>query len=227
MLHALSAVDIALWELKGKALRIAISRLLGGRFRERVQAYATGLYFRRQADSAAELAAASRRYAGEGFRAVKRKVGLDPDTDLHHAHAVRAAIGPDVGLMVDVNHAYGTTTATRLGREFERLDVRWFEEPVIPEDLEGSVAVAHALDLPITGGEAEFTLITTDGSVPLAIIRRTVAGLSPRTIAVSSLRGNNRFAGNPSLPSVNPDSRSRSIHTSSGKQCRFTQLRHG
>lgn len=156
VLHALSAVDIALWDLKGKAFGVAVSRLLGGRFRERVQAYATGLYSRPQADFAAELVEEARGYVAEGFRAVKLKVGLDPASDLHHARAVRGAIGPDVDLMVDANHAYDAATAIRLGREFERLDVCWFEEPVIPENLEAYAAVAHALDVPIAGGEAEF-----------------------------------------------------------------------
>lgn len=157
VLHALSAVDIALWDLKGKALGVSVSRLLGGRFRERVQAYATGLYFRPQEDFAADLAAEARGYMAEGFRAIKLKVGLTPELDLRHARAVREAIGPEIELMVDANHAYDAATAIRLGRAFERLDVRWFEEPVIPEDLEGYAAVAQALDLPIAGGEAEFT----------------------------------------------------------------------
>ncbi len=157
VLHALSAVDIALWDLKGKAFGVSISRLLGGRFRERVQAYATGLYFRPQDEFTAELVAEARGYVAEGFRAIKLKVGLTPELDLRHARAVRAAIGPDVSLMVDANHAYDAATAIRLGRDFEHLDIRWFEEPVIPEDLEAYAEVAHALDLPVAGGEAEFT----------------------------------------------------------------------
>lgn len=157
VLHAISAVDIALWDLKGKALGVSVSRLLGGRFRERVQAYATGLYFRPRDDFADALAEEARGYVAEGFRAVKLKVGITPEADLRHARAVRAAIGPDIDLMVDANHAYDPATAIRLGRAFEALDVRWFEEPVIPEDLEGYAEVARALDLPIAGGEAEFT----------------------------------------------------------------------
>jgi len=156
VLHALSAVDIALWDLKGQILGVSISQLLGGRFRERVQAYATGLYFRPEEDFVAGLVEEARGYVAEGFRAIKLKVGLDPDTDLRHAQAVRAAIGPDIELMVDANHAYDAATAIRLGRAFEQLDVRWFEEPVIPEDLEAYAEVARALDLPIAGGEAEF-----------------------------------------------------------------------
>ena len=156
-LHAISAVDIALWDLKGKSLGVSVSRLLGGRFRERVQAYATGLYFRPKEVFDAELVEEARGYVRAGFRAVKLKIGYTPEVDLRHARAIREAIGPDVALMVDANHAYDVATAIRLGREFERLDVRWFEEPVIPEDIEGYAAVRRALDVPIAGGEAEFT----------------------------------------------------------------------
>ncbi len=156
MLHALSAVDIALWDLKGRALGVSISQLLGGRFRERVQAYATGLYFRPEDDFTDGLVEEAAGYVSEGFRAIKLKVGLDPATDLRHAQAVRAAIGPDIALMVDANHAYDRVTALRLGRAFASLDIAWFEEPVIPEDLAGYAELAHTLDLPIAGGEAEF-----------------------------------------------------------------------
>lgn len=156
-IHAISAVDIALWDLKGKALGVSVSRLLGGRFRARVQAYATGLYFRPRDDFTADLVAEAEAHVAAGFRAIKLKVGYTPEADVRHARAVRAAIGPDVDLMVDANHAYDTTTALRLGRAFERLDVRWFEEPVIPEDVEGYAALCRALDVPIAGGEAEYT----------------------------------------------------------------------
>lgn len=156
-IHAISAVDIALWDLKGKMLGVSVSRLLGGRFRERVQAYATGLYFRPKEDFIDDLVAEARSHVAAGFRAIKMKVGYTPEADIRHTRAVRAAIGPDIHLMVDANHAYDAATAIRLGREFERLDVRWFEEPVIPEDVESYAEVSRALDLPIAGGEAEYT----------------------------------------------------------------------
>jgi D-galactarolactone cycloisomerase len=156
-LHAISAVDIALWDLKGKALGVSVSRLLGGRFRGRVQAYATGLYFRPREAFDAELVDEALGYVAAGFRAIKLKVGYTPEVDIRHARAIREAIGPEVDLMVDANHAYDAATAIRIGREFERLDVRWFEEPVIPEDIEAYVEVSRALDMPVAGGEAEFT----------------------------------------------------------------------
>jgi len=156
-LHAISAVDIALWDLKGKALGLSVSRLLGGRFRERVQAYATGLYFRPRETFDAELIDEALGYVAAGFHAIKLKVGYTPEVDVRHARAIREAVGPNVDLMVDANHAYDAVMAIRLGREFERLDIRWFEEPVIPEDIEAYVEVSRALDMPIAGGEAEFT----------------------------------------------------------------------
>lgn len=156
-LHAISALDIALWDLKGKALGVSVSRLLGGRFRERVRAYATGLYFRPREAFDAELVEEALSYVAAGFHAIKLKIGYTPEVDIRHARAIREAIGPNVDLMVDANHAYDAATAIRLGREFERLDVRWFEEPVIPEDIEAYVEVSRALDLPVAGGEAEFT----------------------------------------------------------------------
>lgn len=156
-LHAISAVDIALWDLKGKALGVSVSRLLGGRFRDRVEAYATGLYFRPHATFEADLIVEALGHVSAGFRAVKLKVGYTPEVDVRHARAIREAVGPNIQLMVDANHAYDAATAIRIGRDFERLDVRWFEEPVNPEDIEGYVEVGLALDIPIAGGEAEST----------------------------------------------------------------------
>jgi D-galactarolactone cycloisomerase len=79
------------------------------------------------------------------------------DDDIRLCHAVRTAVGPDIAIMVDANHAYDAVAATRLGRRIEALDITWFEEPVPPEDLAGYRAVKAALTIPIAGGEAEFT----------------------------------------------------------------------
>lgn len=156
-LHAMSAIDIALWDLKGNSLGISVSRLLGGRFRERVQAYATGLYFRPREQFESELIEEALDHVAAGFQAIKLKIGYTPEVDLRHARAIREAIGPDIHLMVDANHAYDAATAIQLGRELERLGVRWFEEPVNPEDIDGYIEVSRALDMPVAGGEAEFT----------------------------------------------------------------------
>jgi D-galactarolactone cycloisomerase len=154
---AISGVDIALWDLKGKALGLPVSALLGGRFRERVQAYATGLYFTQTDDLPAALAAEAAGYVAQGFRAIKMKVGLGLAADTANIRAVRAAVGPDITLMADANHAYDAKEAIRLGRVLEAHAAYWFEEPVPPEDLAGYVEVRAALDIAIAGGEAEFT----------------------------------------------------------------------
>lgn len=157
VIHAISAIDIALWDLKGRLLDTSVSRLLGGRFRERVQAYATGLYFRPRPDFREELVDEAIQHLRAGFQAMKLKIGYTPAKDLEHTRAIRTAIGPDIQLMVDANHAYDAATAIALGRAFEELHVGWFEEPVVPEDIEAYCDVSRMLDIPIAGGEAEYT----------------------------------------------------------------------
>ncbi|SDH41342.1 D-galactarolactone cycloisomerase [Bradyrhizobium sp. Rc2d] len=104
---------------------------------------------------AEEAAAAG--YVAEGFSAVKLKVGFGVEKDAAATRAVREAIGPTTGLMVDANQAYDVVAAVRLGRMIEQHDIGWFEEPVRPEDIQGYRAVKEALSIPIAGGEREFT----------------------------------------------------------------------
>lgn len=154
---AIAGVDIALWDLKGKAVGLPVCKLLGGVFRDRVQAYATGMYFTETDDLPAALAAEAAGYVAQGFRAVKLKVGLGLAADRANVRAVRAAIGDDVTLLADANHAYDPKEAIRLGRVLEEHGVYWFEEPVPPEDIAGYVEVKAALDLAVAGGESEYT----------------------------------------------------------------------
>ncbi len=154
---ALSAVDIALWDLKGIALGQPVAKLLGGAFRTQLAAYATGLYRHDVPDHPAALAAEARGYVADGFGAMKLKVGFGVEEDARNARAVREAIGPERRLAVDANHAYDAMTAIRLGRLIEPLGIAWFEEPVPPEDLEGYLQVKRALRMPISGGEAEYS----------------------------------------------------------------------
>jgi len=157
VIEALSGLDIALWDIKGKHFGVPAYRLMGGGVREAVQAYATGLYRRRSGEPAEYLAEEAAGYVAEGFKAVKLKVGFGIADDVRATRAVRRAIGDDIGLMVDANHAYDAVAAIRLGRMIEEYDIAWFEEPVPPEDLAGYLAVKAALSIPIAGGECEFT----------------------------------------------------------------------
>jgi D-galactarolactone cycloisomerase len=157
VIQGLSGIDIALWDIKGKHFGVPAHQLLGGAARKEVQAYATGLYRRRSGDPLKYLPEEAAGYAAEGFRAAKLKVGFGIAEDAAVTRAVREAIGPDVALMVDANHAYDAVAAIRLGRLIESHDIGWFEEPVPPEDVAGYCAVKSALTIPIAGGECEFT----------------------------------------------------------------------
>lgn len=158
LVAAISAIDIALWDLRGKLLGQPVSVLLGGRRREQVRVYATGLYFTERADQVGALVEEARLYAAQGFGAIKMKVGLGVATDLRHVRAVRQAIGDDIELMVDANHAYSLSEALSFARQIEPLGISFFEEPVSPEDYEGYRELRQKTAIAIAGGECEYLL---------------------------------------------------------------------
>jgi D-galactarolactone cycloisomerase len=150
---ALSGIDIALWDIKGKHFGVPISTLLGGRFREEVRAYATGGFRSDGGDRAAALVEETAAYVGEGFHAVKIKIGFDVEEDLRVIEAVRAAVGPETRFMIDANHGYDVLEAIDLGRRAARFGIDWFEEPVLPEQIGAYHAVRTGQPLPVAGGE--------------------------------------------------------------------------
>lgn len=159
MIAAISALDIALWDVKAQAAAMPLYRLLGGACTESIPGYATGFYFD-ESDPVAlarKFAAEAETYLGRGFAAVKMKVGLGVLTDAELVGAVRSAVGSGVRLMIDANHAYDATAAIALGRRVEKYEIGWFEEPVSPLDLDGYTDVRRALQIPIAGGECEYT----------------------------------------------------------------------
>ena len=163
-LEAISAIDIACWDLLGQATWLPVHTLLGGAFRESVTAYATGCYYRGEhafgvsEEALQALADEARSYVEDGFRILKIKLGLlSIEADVRRIEVIREAIGSNVTLLADANHAYNVSNALRVGRELERLDVRWFEEPIVPEDLEGYRHLRQKLAIPIAGGECEYT----------------------------------------------------------------------
>ena len=150
---AISAIDTALWDIAGKTMNQPIYQLLGGRVRDKVAVYATGLYYT-EGEFPTRLLDEARGYVEAGFRGVKTKVGgLPMDEDVKRVTALRDAIGPDIRLMVDANQAYNATSAIRMGRRLEGLDILWFEEPVNAQDIEGYLQVKSALPMAIAGGE--------------------------------------------------------------------------
>ncbi|MBC6998034.1 mandelate racemase/muconate lactonizing enzyme family protein [Cytophaga sp. FL35] len=153
---AISAIDVALWDLKGKLLKQPVSVLLGGIKNPRIQPYATGLYFTKGSDLAIKLAEEAQLYKAQGFSAIKMKVGLSIEKDIAFVAAVREAIGTDMKLMVDANHAYCSKEALELCHKLEKYNISWFEEPVSPEDYEGYRRLRQKSNIPIAGGECEY-----------------------------------------------------------------------
>ncbi len=153
MIEAMSGVEIALFDLIGKAMKLPVYKLLGGCYRNRLNAYASSLRLRDTETIIQEAVG----YLAQGFTALKMKVGRGEEEDIKRVEAVRDTIGDDIQLTVDANCAYNVATAIRMGRALEKLGVYWFEEPIPPEDIDGYVKISNALDIPIAAGETEFT----------------------------------------------------------------------
>lgn len=151
---ALCALDTACWDLAAQTAGLPLWRFLGGS-RQRVPTYASsGLWLHRSVD---ELVAEAERFLAAGHRAMKMRLGKRrPGEDLERARALRAAVGPDVALLADVNQGWDEATAIRTGRALEEIGLYWLEEPLPYENLEGAARVAAALDTPIASGETEY-----------------------------------------------------------------------
>lgn len=155
-IEAISGIDIALWDIAGKARDEPIYRLLGGAQRSKLRSYASSLRFRPLPDTferIAELRAA-------GFDAFKIKIGredFDPRADLAFVRAIREHVGGETTLMVDANCGYSLGTSVTVARELRDLDILWFEEPLAPDDYAGYQELRRRSDVMIAGGETAFT----------------------------------------------------------------------
>lgn len=156
-LHAIGSVDLAVWDIVGKALGLPVHAVLGT-FQTEITAYAAGGYYAEN-KGIKELVEEMESYAREGYQYVKMKVGgLPAREDADRVHEVCHALGKDVRVMVDANNGYGSAyEAIRFGRMVEDLDLYWFEEPVAPDDWRGNAEVRDELDIPIVAGENEYT----------------------------------------------------------------------
>lgn len=160
LLTAASGVDIALWDIKGKALDAPLYKLLGGKIRDRIPVYASSLARDMAPQVEAERVASFR---DEGFRAYKMhsavpgKIDDPADQTIATVKAMRKLVGDDMQILVDVNGAYSVHHAIEIGKALEDLNVFHFEEPVHVRDLEGLAEVADALEIPVAAGENAFT----------------------------------------------------------------------
>ncbi|SDX75345.1 L-alanine-DL-glutamate epimerase [Albimonas donghaensis] len=151
---AMTPIDLACWDLVGKAADQPLHRLWGGA-RERVPAYASGGLWLSSGPEA--LAAEARGFLDQGFKAMKLRLGAIPLAEnLARVEAVRDAIGPDIALMADANQGLTVAEAIRLGRALEPYGLVWFEEPIPTWDHHGHAAIAAAIDTPLASGETEY-----------------------------------------------------------------------
>jgi L-alanine-DL-glutamate epimerase-like enolase superfamily enzyme len=152
---AISAVDIALWDLIANKDNLPLWQLLGGHSAS-VKPYAGGIDLHLDING---LLDQTQRNLDHGFRAIKMKVGLENlRQDLERVQAVRTLLGPDIPLMVDANMRWDVETAIRAARKLKQYDVYWLEEPIIPDDINGHARIAVEGGLPIASGENLHTI---------------------------------------------------------------------
>ena len=163
VIEAISAIDIALWDIMGKATGQPVYNLLGGKTRERIRAYASQLY---ATDDLNALAAEAQEYLDQGFTIMKQRFGYGPREgvtgmrrNLELVRTVREVVGPDVELAADAYMGWDVPYAIRMIRMLEDagMDMAWVEEPVMPDNLPGYAQIVAEVNTPISGGEHEFT----------------------------------------------------------------------
>jgi len=154
-MYARAAIDTALWVLRAKALEMPLAHLLGG-FRERVPAYASHLLFRNWSIDELQRDAAS--LVEQGFRTIKMNMGDKPfKTEIERLKAVREVVGEDIDILIDVNWAWTVAETIKIGREIERYQAYWIEDPLDSDDPDQLFQVSQALDVPIAAGETYCT----------------------------------------------------------------------
>lgn len=162
-LEAISGIDIALWDIMGKVTGQPVYNLLGGRTRDRIRVYASRLYAHRDLET---LASQAEDFLKKGFTAMKQRFGYGPlhgrqgmMKNLELVRTVRSVVGPDIDLMADAYMGWDVDYAIRMIRMLEDagMNLRWVEEPLIPDDVDGYARIRRSVSTPISGGEHEFT----------------------------------------------------------------------
>ena len=158
MMGAMSGLDMALLDLKGKLLNVSASELMGGRFRDELGCYATGMYFKKvpEPQLLEEILEKAADYVGQGYQALKIKVGKNIAFDKKLATEMHRTF-PAIRLMADANHAYDLPEAIEVGRVLDECRFAWLEEPLSPELHLQYRQLSDKLDLPLATGECEQT----------------------------------------------------------------------
>lgn len=172
---AISSIDIALWDIRGKASGVPVSHLLGGR-RDSVPAYASGALMRTTPLDKIEQAAAA--LVKKGYKQIKTQMavdGLTPAQEIERIRAIRNTIGPDIDLMVDINQRWSVQEAISIGRRVEEFGLAWLEDPTAHNDYQGLARIADALGTPVCAGEyvygiEPFRQLMTHNSIDIVMI---------------------------------------------------------
>ncbi len=154
-ISAMSGIDTALWDLKGKALGVPVMDLLGGACRAKMPAYASGGWA-----NAESIGEQLNGYVSKGFSGVKMRVGIMDNTvrnSVERVKAAREAIGSDIKLMADAHGTFSVPEAKQFCRGVEDCDLYWFEEPISPDNRHGTAEVRASTSIPIAAGESEYT----------------------------------------------------------------------
>jgi L-rhamnonate dehydratase len=151
-IQAMSGIEIALWDIVGKATRQPVYKLLGGGFKKTFRAYASILF----GDTPAETEGIARKLAGQGYKAVKfgwGPMGQSEQSDIAHVRAARQGLGDNIELMVDAGLCWDTATAIRRARQFEQFNLTWLEEPLHPDNVQGYARLVSQSPIRIAAGE--------------------------------------------------------------------------
>jgi L-alanine-DL-glutamate epimerase-like enolase superfamily enzyme len=190
-IHAMSGIDMALWDIKGKALGLPVWKLLGGGFHKKLRCYASSL-FGPTPKKTYELA---RRFRHRGFQAVKfgwDPMGRDPKTDVDLVRQGRKGLGDDGDLLIDAGLVWDAKTALQRARAFEEFNIFWLEEPLGPDDYEGYRKLSQATSLRIAAGEEEsnrlsFLELMDKGQIDVVQIDLTRCGGFTEAMRIASL----------------------------------------
>lgn len=153
-IRAMAGINIALWDIIGKAVGKPVYQLIGGCYRSKIRAYASAGEWKQKPEDLAREACI---YAKEGFTAFKMRLGLGLRKDTEMIRAVRDAVGDTMDLMVDNSCLYDVATAIRVARELQKYNVLFYEEPIPESDIDGYIRIRSAVDIPIAGGECLLT----------------------------------------------------------------------
>jgi L-rhamnonate dehydratase len=200
-IHAMSGIDLALWDLKGKALGMPVWKLLGGGFTRSLRPYASSLF----GATPAETGERARRFVAQGFTAVKfgwDPMGQDAETDVALVREARRGLGDAPDLMIDAGLCYDAKTAIQRARAFEQYNPFWFEEPLLPDDYLGYAKLSAASPLRIAAGEEEserrsFLQLMDVGQIDVVQVDLTRCGGFTEAIKIAAM------AADRGLPVVN------------------------